>query len=180
MSTFLPAWVLTTRLAQTSSQMQVHVVHKARKPGTCQKCGFEIRPGYPYRWAKGRYTAKKVRCLDPKCYFRNSDLASSDKVSRSWLAQETAEDAIAAWDGQDTDDLDQILTVCAEEIREVAEEYRESAENIRASFQDSPTADECDEKADSLEEWADAMDSPDFEDKDETPPTSCLVSALCS
>lgn len=33
-----------------------------KSPGECGACGNVIEIGQPYKWAKGRYTAKKIRC----------------------------------------------------------------------------------------------------------------------
>jgi hypothetical protein len=139
--------------------MRVNTVKKARKDqGTCPACGKEIKAGDSYKWAKGRFTAKKVRCAS--CNFRQSDLTSSDKLSQVYAAQEGAEDAMAEWSGSpDADDdgseAKSIMETLAEAIREVAQEYQESADSIHENFSESSTADECEEKAQELEQWAD-------------------------
>lgn len=147
--------------------MRVNHVKKAQKDqGTCT-CGKEIKAGEPYKWAKGRYGPRMVRC--DSCRFRQSDLTSSDKLSRVYGAQEEAEDALASWDGEDADEARSILENLAASIREVSEEYQESADNIHENFSESSTADECEEKAQDLESWADSIEGAmdDIEDFDE-------------
>jgi len=109
-----------------------------------------------------------VRC--GSCVFRQSDLTSSDKLSRVYSAQEEAEDRLGAWDGADADEARGILTDLAEAVREVGEEYQESADNIMESFPSgNSTSEECEEKASGLEDWADTCESAadDIEDFDE-------------
>jgi hypothetical protein len=134
--------------------MRVNHVKKARKDqGTCGKCGKAIKAGDAYKWAKGRFGPRMVRC--DSCAFRQSDLTSSDKLSQVYAAQEAAENAMAEWDPDDANEAKQILETLAETIREVAEEYQQSADSIRDNFAESPTADECEEKANELESWVD-------------------------
>jgi hypothetical protein len=156
---------------------RINSVKKARKAqGKCGRCGKDIAVGDGYIWIKPRYGGKRVRCSDPKCRFRSSDLTGSDKLSRVYSAQEEMEDFIADWDGDEGDvsALKDALEQAASDIREVGEEYQESADNIRDSFSESSTADECEEKAQELEGWADEIESAmdelaDFEpDEDET------------
>lgn len=165
--------------------MRINTVKHARKPQKCGRCGTEIKPsrdevqdgkkvrvlGDSYRWIQfnsfkgggGRH----VRCASYDCRFRQSDLTNS-KMSGVYAAQETAEEAIDAWDGETSDDLQAILSECAEAAREVAEEYRESAANMESAFPGgSPTIDECNEKADEIDSWADELESVDFDDKPE-------------
>jgi hypothetical protein len=50
------------------SLCRVNRVARARKsPGTCEHCRTVIEVGQPYRWWKGRYTSKHVRCGKPAC-----------------------------------------------------------------------------------------------------------------
>jgi hypothetical protein len=147
--------------------MRVNYVKKAKKDqGTCT-CGHEIKAGEAYKWAKGRYGPRMVRC--EKCSFRQSDLTSSDKLSRVYGAQEDAEDRLQGWDGEDAEEARSLLQELGEAVREVGEEYQESADNIRESFSESSTADECEEKAEQLEDWASTCESAadDIEDFDE-------------
>jgi predicted RNA-binding Zn-ribbon protein involved in translation (DUF1610 family) len=133
--------------------MRVNTVKKARKDqGTCPSCGKAIKAGDAYKWAKGRYTAKKIRC--ESCAFRQSDLTSSDKLSQVYAAQEGAEDAMAEWAGEEGE-AQAIMENLAEAVREVANEYQESADNIHEHFSESEKADECEERSQELEQWAD-------------------------
>lgn len=146
--------------------MRVVPVAKARKsPGDCSGCGKTIEAGESYKWVKGRFTAKLIRCNT--CRFKPGELTSS-KLGAVYDAQETTHKVIGEWDGKDVEDLKSALEELASVAREVAEEYRESAENIRASFTESPKADECEEKADELEGWADELEGVGFEEFDST------------
>jgi DNA repair ATPase RecN len=138
-----------------------HVNKAATDQGTCSKCGVEIKKGDAYVWTKNRYGPKRKRCTATACRFRSSDLTSSEKLSQVYEAQETAEDAVAEWTGDEDDasDVTQALQDAAEQIREVAQEYQQSADAIRDNFAESTTADECEEKANDLESWADELDA---------------------
>lgn len=119
--------------------MRTHFVKKARKAqGKCLQCGKKIEVGASYRWAKGRYGPKMVKCSDHS--FKASELTNSDKLSRVYAAQESATDRISAWDGDDLESLRGILEETANEINKVADEYQESADNIREHFSESSTA----------------------------------------
>lgn len=137
--------------------MRVISVDKAQKPqGTCGKCGTEIPAGSPYRWAKGRYSGRKVRCNRYECRFRPSELTGSDKKSRVFQANEQVEDAIVLFrDGGDLEDLKSAVEGAASDLNEVAGEYRDSASNMEQTFTGgSPMIDECNEKADEIEALA--------------------------
>jgi hypothetical protein len=170
--------------------MKTHYVKHAKKPQVCGKCGAKIMPsrdekqsvtdkrtgktkkkivrvlGDSYSWIKFNRGPKKIRCSKPACAFRASD-KTGGKMSGVYAAQESAQDAIAGWDSNDVDDLKQILSDAAEEIKAVAEEYGESADNIEQAFTGgSATADECREKAEGLGGWADELEGVDFEEWD--------------
>jgi hypothetical protein len=50
------------------SMCKLNRVKAARKsPGECGKCGETIEVGQPYRWWKGRFTGKRVRCAKYSC-----------------------------------------------------------------------------------------------------------------
>lgn len=129
--------------------------------------------GDSYIWIKFNRGPKKIRCAQPSCTFRASDMTTSDKLARAYGAQEQAEDEISTWGGTaddpaSTDDLKQALDTAAEEIREVAGEYGESADSLEQTFTGgSPTIDECREKQENLESWADELESVSFEEWDE-------------
>ena len=149
--------------------MRVSHVKKAQKDqGTCGGCGKQVVKGDAYKWAKGRYGPRMVRC--DSCYFRQSDLTGSDKLSRAYAAQEDAEDRLSGWGGEDAEEARTILQELAEAVREVGEEYQESADNIMEAFPSgNSTSEECEEKASNLEDWASTCESAadDIEDFDE-------------
>lgn len=139
-----------------------HVKKAKRSHGSCMTCGNEIKEGDAYKFMKFRLRPRGeiVRKWHEECTIRASQRTTSDKLSRVYGAQETAEDASGNWDADDgLDGANEILNELASEIREVSEEYREGAENIREHFSESPQADENEEKADELEGWADELES---------------------
>ena len=148
---------------------RINVVKSTRKPqGPCGKCGVEINKGDPYRWIKFRYGGKRVRCMKPTCSFRQSELVSSDKLSRLYAASETVEDALALWTPNvSIDEMLETAQAVADaveeamsEIEEVAQEYNDSADNIEQYFSYSETAEQCRESAESAESWRDEFDNP--------------------
>lgn len=143
---------------------RVNVVEKSRKSqGKCGRCGKELPAGSAYRWIKFRHGGRRVRCMDPACAFRASDLTQS-KMSAAYAAQENAEDSIG--DLSSVEDIKALAEETADAIQEVADEYQESADNIHEHFEESATADECEEQAQNLGDWAETIrDSvSDFED----------------
>jgi len=144
---------------------RINTVKKARKDqGACSKCGKQIVVGSPYQWIAFRHGGRRVIC--DGCTFRASDLTQS-KMSGVYAAQESAVESIGSWDGEDVEELRDILQACAEAIREVAQEYQDSADAIHDSFCESATADECEEKAQELESWADMIEGTEFDEFDE-------------
>lgn len=173
--------------------MRITTVNHAQKAQTCRRCGTTIKPsrdvkqdvlnkrtgktkkkvvrvlGDSYRWIKFNRGSKIVRCMDNACRFRPSDMTTSDKLSTLYGAQETAEDAIDAWDGDEgsIDDLKTALEDLATSVEEVAEGYTESADNMENVFTGgSPTIDDCREKAEGLESWKDEIEGVDFDEWD--------------
>jgi len=109
--------------------MQTNYVKHARgSPGPCEKCVKPIPKGAAYKWIKGRFGPKRVRC-DACPDWRLSEKTGSDKLSRLYAARESVEDALAAWDRDsgDVEDLRSALESAAGEASDVAEEYREAA-----------------------------------------------------
>jgi len=148
--------------------MAVKRVNKARKAqGKCGNCGKPIEVGDSYVWHQFKFGSKRVRCDSAACYFKPSELTTSDKLSRLYGAQENAEGQLDDWSREDTADLQAIVDEAANEIREVAEEYRESASNMEEHFPGGcPAIDECNEKGDECDGWADELDGVDFEEFD--------------
>lgn len=167
---------------------RTHVVEHCRKsPGNCGKCGVTIKKGEAYYWWAFRYGGKHIRCRlhSP----RQSDLTSSDKLSRAYAASEGVEDAVSALrqavvpvtvgltsDDPGTDpvpgvealyqaveDLKGSLEEQASEAEDIASEYNESADNIEQTFSSSSTADECREKAETLEGWSGTLQGVEVE-----------------
>ena len=166
--------------------MRQHHVKHSLTALVCSRCRCEIKPsrdetqtvtvkgkaaektvrvlGDPYRWIKFNRRPRTVRCMAPACAFKRSDLTTSEKLGRIYDAQDSAEDAIAAWSGE-ADDLKTILSDLASEIRDVAQEYNDSADNMEQAFTGgSPTIDDCRDKADQLESWADEIENVDFDE----------------
>ncbi len=139
----------------------VHYVKHARKAhGECGKCGVKIRKRDPYKWWKFRYGGRRVRCANPKCAPRGSDLTNSDKLSRCYSAGESIEDAIEDFKKDFAlDDLKSVMEDAANEIREVAEEYRESSQNMEDGLgHETEQSQELSEKGDNLDGRADEIE----------------------
>jgi len=154
---------------------RINKVKKAQKPqGNCGGCGKPIKKGDGYRWIKFRYGGRRVRCMDTKCVFKDSDLTQS-KMSEVYSARETLEAAVNDWDGEDAEDLRSALSDAADSVRSVADEYQNSADSIKDRFSESQTADDCEEKANALNEWADELESAadEFDDKPEVEEDRC-------
>lgn len=149
--------------------MRLHKVDACRKsPGECGTCRKPIEKGSGYRWWKGRYGPKHVRCL--KCPApKPSEIESNEKVSRLLAAREEVEEAADRFrESGDLGPLQDALTNAAQEVREVADEYREAAQNIEDGFQ-HPTcvSEEMSEKGDALDSAADSIESVSLEEWDE-------------
>lgn len=145
--------------------MKINHVLKASKRAVelgyqCIKCAAPIEQGKPYKWAKGRYTHKKILCGSTSCQFSRADLTSSEKLSRLYGAQETAEDVVANWE-DGLQDLESFLTEAAEAAREVAEEYAAAAEAMGAAGGQNT------ERAELCEAWADELEGVGFDEFDE-------------
>lgn len=148
---------------------RINYVKSTRKDqGHCGKCGDPLPKRSAYRYIKFRYAGKRVRCMKASCNFRQSDLTSSDKLSRAYAAGEYVEDAVGRFvlevhvseilDG--AQNIADAVEESKSEIEEVAQEYNDSADNIEMAFDYSPTAEECREKAENLENWTYELDSP--------------------
>jgi hypothetical protein len=136
---------------------RVHRVKKSRKAqGACGKCGDLLGVGCAYLWWKFRYGGKRKRCTKPMCWPKQSDLTSSDKLSRLYLASEAVDDAQSTG----REGLMSALNQAAEDVREVAEEYRESGQNIEDGF-GHPTSqsEELQERGEEVDAWADELES---------------------
>lgn len=173
--------------------MRVHTVKHSLTALKCSRCGTAIKPsrdetvpatpprkgkkvqrvlGDPYRWIKFKGQSRRVRCMAAGCGFRTSEMTSSEKLSRVYAAQESAEDALATFDPEtgDASDLATIRDDMANELREVAQEYTDSADNMEQSFTGgSPTIDDCREKAENLEAWEPEEWEPEEPEEDEKP-----------
>lgn len=130
---------------------RVNRVAKARKAqGSCGKCHKTIAAGDPYIWVKPRYGGKRVRCTDPRCRFRPSELTSSEIRSEIYSAQEDWEDN----GGPLNVDLARDVV---ESLRNVVEMIQEKLDNIESGFghTDLPVYEELESRKDDLEAWVD-------------------------
>lgn len=143
--------------------MRVNHVQKAsnkvlKEDGTpkmhCSTCRAPIVPGEPYKWAKGRYTMKNVKCKDHD--FKRSELTSSDKKATLYDAEEAAEADVDAATTQE--EIEAAMTALADQIAEVAEEYRQVADEYFNGG--GPNA----ESADELEAWQSEVEAWSWED----------------
>ena len=99
-------------------------------------------------------------------------LEGNPKRQAIMAAQETAHDALDALGDPEevtADDIMQVLTDCAEAIREVAGEYEEAADNIESGFGGNPTSvsDELREKAETLNSAADEVEGVSIDERPE-------------
>ncbi len=75
---------------------------KARKDqGQCGKCGVQINAGNGYKWWKFRHGGRRIRCMNPKCAPRPSDLTQSEYYQTMYGIQEQFHDQIGAVDNWD-------------------------------------------------------------------------------
>jgi len=158
------------------SMARTTVVKKAQKHhGKCQKCGKELPIGCSYKWVaprahKAARGFKKKRCMGCPGW-RPSELTSSQHLGTIYAAQETFDDFVSSWEGDDgcADGLGEAGKEAASSIEEAAESYRESAQNIEEGF-GHPTqmSEELEEKASEVESWAGEVESAadDVEDLD--------------
>jgi len=141
--------------------MRINSVKKSRDDqGRCGKCSEALPAGSAYRWIKGRYGPRKVRCMKPECSFRPSEMTES-KMADVYGAQESVEDFMIEWSpGAGVGDVQSACSDAAEAIRSVAEEYREAAEAMGGA------GSEMEDKASELESWSDDVENAanDFED----------------
>jgi hypothetical protein len=148
---------------------------KTRKERTCGRCRDTIKPGETYRSAApGWRGSTLIRCSKATCYFRQSELTTSN-MSGVYAAQENAEDEINGISIDENergetvfkDDLDSILEACAEGITEAAELYRDASSNWAGGERPN---DEWDEIADQLDDAADEVrdfDPDEWDEKDD-------------
>jgi hypothetical protein len=134
---------------------RITVVGKAAKPaGPCGRCDKQIEKGDPYRHATPGFRGRRlVRCMEPACAIRQSELTTS-KMAGVYAAQEDAEEALNDVDGAEA--IQQILSDCADACREVAGEYAEAAEAMGGA------GEEMQERADEIESYCDELENMDL------------------
>jgi hypothetical protein len=148
--------------------MKVTTVGAARKDvgQNCIRCHKPIVIGESYRWAKGRFSHKRV--IHAECGgFKASETTDNDKLVQAYSVQESMDEM--EWTNFGDAKAD-VLTWVGE-IEEVADMYRESAEAIRDGFgHDTSQSEEADEHAEEADDWAatvkDCLDDLSFEDDD--------------
>lgn len=131
-------------------------VTRARGAYTCEKCGTAIPKGSPYIHATPGFRGrKKIRCTDPKCSFRTSDLCTSN-MQTAYLAQEAFEDSIG--ECLTLDDVKQCLQDYADGLNECAEMYEEASSNWAGGSNE-----EWDEKVSMLQDAASELENFDWD-----------------
>lgn len=152
---------------------RINHVKRAQKEHKCGRCGDTIEKGQPYIWVKpSRFDSKKVRCVKVTCKLRNSETVSNEKISQAYEVQETAQDELETWTGDDGSiaDLEAILQTASEGAQEVVDMFDESISNLEDAFPGgTPAIDEQEERKGEVESWVDELDSAisDLEDFDE-------------
>lgn len=133
--------------------MRITTVNAARKEQKCDKCQSRIKKGESYRWAKGRYTRKMVRCMKAECAFRPTDLSSAKTAQ----IDEAINDAHTSLHlAEDLDAIKAVLEDVASVARDVAQEYQDANDawaggQGREDLQEK--VDACEAFADELEGW---------------------------
>lgn len=154
------------------SVARVYVVKKARKAQRpCSKCGAAINPGDGYRYWEPYFRSnyKVTRCMKSECTPRPSERESS-AMATVLAAQESAEDTISAWTGEDgsVSELESARDSVVEALDEVIDQYREADENFGGGGMTQSG-----ERADDLESQKDELESVDFEEFDESSWEQC-------
>jgi hypothetical protein len=161
---------------------RITYVKKAQKAqGDCTACHKPIKKGDSYKWVaprayKGAPSFKKKRHADCPTW-RLSELTSSSALSEAYSAQEVAADDLhdlqLLFDANNSaedfiNDVENVLSTCADGIRAAAEIWRESASNMEDGFGHATyLSDELNEKADTLESSADDLENISFDDPPE-------------
>lgn len=98
---------------------RLNKVEKARNDqGNCGKCGQPIKAGDSYRWWKGRYTGKRVRCSKPSCTPQLYELETNPLRAEAMQA----EDAVSSCQGAED------AGTAAEFLREAIRAHRKGTE----------------------------------------------------
>ena len=141
--------------------MKVTNVAKAQKDTgrTCLGCRQPIVKGEAYKFFTP-YRAGKV-CRHEACgSFKQSELASNDKLSTLYAAIEDAQDELNETVINSLDDLMSISDTLVASIKEVAEMYQESASAIEDGFGHSTSqSEEMSDNASTLEDFANDVES---------------------
>jgi hypothetical protein len=143
------------------SLAKVNRIGHVRKPGTCEKCGLEIKKGDPaVRFSVGFRGATRTRCTKSTCFPKPSERESS-LVADVYAAQEEADVEGA----ESLDDLHEVRDAVAEAAREVAGQY-EDHPMFESNYDFQERADMLNNAADELDQWEPAEDEPN-EDEEE-------------
>lgn len=141
------------------SLAKINRIGKVRKPGTCEKCGDEIKVGdSAVKFAVGFRGRTRVRCTKSACFPKPSERESS-LVSSVYAAQEEVD--LSTTDS--LDDLHQTRDDVATATREVAGEYEDS-EMFEKNYDLQERADMLNSAADELEEWEPAGEEPNADE----------------
>lgn len=134
----------------------------------CDKCGKNIDKGTTYQWAQVGWGGRKIaRCMS--CEIRRSEITTS-KLQGVYASTENAEDALNALntgsaevrDGL-VEEIESILSECADGWREVASEYEDAVDAVGDAFgeQMQTRLESIESAADELESWSADSDEPD-------------------
>jgi len=144
---------------------RVNHVKKCRKsPGKCGRCGYKIRKGMPYLWWKFNFGAKYVRCDQPCCKPKPSDLTRSEFWGR--IRDLEAE----GFGGETFEDLTDSRQKVLDELEALAEECEEKYNNMPTSLQSGPTGEQLQGRVDACRDCAASLEAIDI--PDEAPPES--------
>jgi hypothetical protein len=142
---------------------RVNHVKKCRKShGKCGRCGAKIKKGFAYIWWKFNYGAKYIRCDQPCCRPKPSELTRSEFWGRIRDLQEEG------FGGATFEDLKDRVTEVIDELTVLSEDCEEKFENMPSSLQEGTTGQLLQERADALKDVVSAIEAVDI--PEEAPP----------
>lgn len=142
---------------------RVNSVKKCRKtPGKCSRCAHKIKKGEPYIWWKFNFGAKYVRCAEPSCYPKPSDLTRSEFWGRMGDLQQEG------FEGTTYEELRDRRETVMDALNEIADDCEEKFNNMPQSLQDGDTGQLLQERADACRDCVTELEDIDL--PEEEPP----------
>jgi hypothetical protein len=120
------------------------------------RCGTEIKKRDPYIWWKFNYGAKHVRCAEPSCSPKPSEL------TRSFFWGQIHDLQKEGFAGSTFDDLRDRVAEVVDALNELAEDCEEKFNNMPESLQNGSTGELLTERAETLRNCVSALESIDI------------------